>query len=77
MYGILLARSPNCYLVPLIFHEGFCLANIAVADPGFPVGEGVDPLGGRGPLTWVLFSENVCKNERIGFCRGACAWHAP
>ena len=29
-----------------------------VADPGFPV-------GGRGPPTWVLFSKNVCKNERI------------
>ena len=36
-----------------------------MADPGFPMG-GVHPLGGRGPPTWALFSENVCKNERIG-----------
>ena len=31
----------------------------------FPWG-GVHPLGGRGPLTWALFGENVCKNKRIG-----------
>ena len=39
-----------------------------VADPGFPVGGGVDPLGGGGrvPPTWALFGENVCENERIG-----------
>ena len=37
-----------------------------VVDPGFPIGGGVHPLGGHGPLTWVLFGENVCKNERIG-----------
>ena len=28
---------------------------------------------GRRPLMWVFFSENVCKNERIGSYRGACA----
>ena len=33
-----------------------------MADPGFPV----DPLGGRGPPTQVLFGKNICKNERIG-----------
>ena len=27
-------------------------------------------LGGRGPPMWVLFGENVCKNERIGFHGG-------
>ena len=28
---------------------------------------GVHPLvGGRGPPTWALFSENVCENERSG-----------
>ena len=26
----------------------------------------MDPLGGHGPLTGVLFAENVYKNERIG-----------
>ena len=39
------------------------------ADPGFPVGGAWTHFGGgggRGPLTWVLFSENVCENERIG-----------
>ena len=37
-----------------------------MADPGFPVGGGVHPLGGHGPLMWALFGENVCENERIG-----------
>ena len=37
----------------------------------------VDPFGGFWPPTWALFSDNVCKNERIGSCRGACAGHAP
>ena len=36
-----------------------CWEYYSVADPGFPV-------GGRGPPTWALFGENVCKNERIG-----------
>ena len=36
---------------------------LAVADPGFPV-------EGRGPPTRVLFGENVCENERIGFHSG-------
>ena len=48
-----------------------------VADPGFPVGGVVDPLGGHGPPMWALFTENVCKNERIESRRGgACAGHA-
>ena len=41
---------------------------IPVADPGLPVG-GCGPIGGHGPLTWVLFGKNVCKNKRIGSCR--------
>ena len=46
----------------------------AVVDPGFPVG-GCAPIGGgRGPPTQVLFSENVCKNERIGSHGG---WRVP
>ena len=49
----------------------------SVADLGFPV-EGHGPIRmGHGPLMQVLFGENVCKNERIGSCRGACTWHAP
>ena len=49
-----------------------------MADPGFPVGGGVHPLGGHGPPTWALFGENVCENETIGSHRGgACAGHAP
>ena len=27
-------------------------------------------MGGRGPPTWALFTENVCENERVGFRRG-------
>ena len=37
-----------------------------MADPGFPMGGGKDPLGEHGPSTQELFSENVCENERIG-----------
>ena len=29
------------------------------------------------PPTWALFSENVCENERIGSCRGACTGTPP
>ena len=32
---------------------------------------------GCGPPTRALFAENVCKNERIGSCRGACMRYAP
>ena len=32
------------------------------------------PLGGLGPLMWVLFGENICENERIGSHSGG---HAP
>ena len=37
---------------------------------GFPVGGAWTRFGGRGPPTQVLFSENVCENERIGSRRG-------
>ena len=37
----------------------------AEADPGFP-GGGVDPLGGHGPPTWVLFSKNDAKMKELG-----------
>ena len=50
--------------------------NLAVADPGFPIGEHAPISGGRGPPTWAPFSENVCKNERIGSHRG-CALGTP
>ena len=43
------------------------------ADPGFPVGGGAEPLGGRQPATWALFSKNVCENEKIGSCWGGGA----
>ena len=46
------------------------LRTIAVADLGFPVGGRAPVRGGHGPLTWALFGENVCKNERIGSHRG-------
>ena len=34
---------------------------------------GVDPLGGRGPPTRMLFGENVYENKKIGLEGG----HAP
>ena len=48
--------------------------NYTVADPGFPVGGAMGPLGGRGPPTQALFGENVCENERNGSHRG---WRVP
>ena len=45
----------------------------SVADPGFPVGGGLDLLGGCGPPMQALFGENVCENKRIGSRRGWCA----
>ena len=38
----------------------------SVADPGFPIGEGVDPLGGHGPPTWVLFGKMYVKTKEFG-----------
>ena len=32
---------------------------------------------GHGPLMWALFSENVCKNERIGSHGGGMHWACP
>ena len=34
-------------------------------------------FGGFWPPTWALFSENVCKNKRIGSCRGPCTGTPP
>ena len=50
---------------------------LTVADPGFSVGGGADPLGGRRPPTRTLFGENICENERIGSCCGGRAPGAP
>ena len=49
----------------------------SVADPGFPVGGGVDPLGGCEPLMRALFGKNGCKNERIGSHRGSAPGMPP
>ena len=35
----------------------------SVADPGFPMG-GHGAVRGHGPLKWVLFAKNVCKNKK-------------
>ena len=43
---------------------------ITGADPGFPVAGAWTRLGGHGPLTWALFGENVCENERTASRRG-------
>ena len=49
-----------------------------MADPGFPVGGGADPLGGgHRPLMCTLFGKNVCENERNGSCWGGGAPAAP
>ena len=62
------------HTVFVIIFVQYKLYHLPVADPGFPVGGGRASIGGRGPLMRVLFSENVCENERIGFHRG---WRVP
>ena len=56
--------STHCSLKSLNLHEG---DQWPMQD--FQLG-GIDPLGARRPLMWVLFGENVCENERIGSCKG-------
>ena len=45
---------------------------ISVADPGFPVGGGADPLGGHQPPTHTLFGEMYAKTKEIDPV-GGCA----
>ena len=47
----------------------------SVVDLAFPIGEGVDPLGGMWTPDVGTFWQNVCKNERIGSHGGR--GHAP
>ena len=49
------------------------LATSPGADPGFPVGEGADPLGGASTYDFVKFSEKLHEIEKILGCRGARA----
>ena len=58
----------------LIFNIILC---ISAADPGFPVGGGVDPLGGHGPPMWVLSPKMCVKTKELGPVGGACTRHAP
>ena len=55
------------YFVHFLLSQNYC---DAVADQGFPVAGGMDPLGRCGHLMQALFAENVCENERIGSRRG-------
>ena len=48
----------------------------SVADPGFPVG-GIDPLGGHGPLTRPLFTENHAEMKELGPVGGMCQARPP
>ena len=48
-----------------------------VVDPGFPIGGHGPHRRGCGLLRWLHFENFVCKNERIGTLRGACAGCAP
>ena len=45
-------------------------SQIAVADPGFPVGVRGPRRGGCGLLRQLHFVKFVCQNERIGSLRG-------
>ena len=46
------------------------IVKFAVADPGFPIGEGVDLVGGCGLPRQLRFENFVCQNERIGTLSG-------
>ena len=49
-----------------------------MADPGFPVGGGVDPLGEGVDLRRGRFSPKMyAKTKELGAVGGACAGHAP
>ena len=51
-------------------HWSIKLIAYSVADPGFPIGGGTNPLGGHQPPTHTLFGKNVCENERNWSCWG-------
>ena len=66
------------YFLSKIFLDSCKYMYISGPDPGFSVGGGRGPIfGGFWPPMWALFSKNVCENERIGSCRGACASTPP
>ena len=56
-----------------------------MADPGFSTWDDANPVGvpillmmgwGCQPLMWLLFSRNICENERIGsHWGGGGGWH--
>ena len=49
----------------------------SVADPGFPVGGGMDLIGGAWTPRQLRFENFACQNERIWTRRGALAGRAP
>ena len=49
----------------MTWNFGFHLELSTAADPGFPVGGGVDLVGGLGLPRWLHFENFVCQNERI------------
>ena len=53
------------------------MGHLAVADPGFPVGGGMDIVGGHVLLRQIHFRKFVCQNKRIWTHRGACTQHTP
>ena len=73
----------NPIFLLLVFLGQFCLRQmnqyyIPVVDPGFPVGGGVDPLGGRGLQCRCSSVKMYAKMKELGpIAGGACARHAP
>ena len=55
-----------------ILEEWYIGDTHSVADPGLPVGSGVDPLDGCGPPTWVLFGKKCMQKMKelgpVGVC---------
>ena len=65
---------PNLFvLLYYQYKDAHCVLQWQIQD--LPRGRG--PVRGRGPPMRVLFSENVCENERIASRRGVCAGHGP
>ena len=50
---------------------------IPVADPGFPVGEGADPLGGADLQCIHFLAKTYAKMKKIDPVGGAMRWWCP
>ena len=70
-FGLIVLKKRLISLLQKRFAQLSLLLLSAVADPGFPVGGGVDLVGGaRAPPRRLRFKNFACQNERIWTHRG-------